>query len=175
MPEDFEADEMMDEAPAKAKAKKGSSKLLIVGIPIVLISIVAAYFIVVGVLLPSMPEKDVEEKTEIKKVEKREFGEAFVIEDLTINIPTEEKRNRYWVGDFGFECENQKTVNELTLREVQIKDIIVGTIMTKKIEQLLNSNFVEDTLKAELRDRVNNVLTGGGSVMEVYLSERVIN
>lgn len=176
MPEDFEADEVMDETPAKAKAKKGKPMLLIVGIPVVLISIVAAYILVVGVFLPLMSEKEVTSDTETKKVEKREFGVVFSLEDLTINIPTEEKRNRYLVGVFSFECKEQKTVDALTERTVQIKDIVVRTVMSKKIEQLLNNDFIEDTLKTQLRDRVNDVLMEGeGRVREVYIPERVIN
>ena len=174
MPEDFEADEVMDETPAKAKAKKGKPMLLIVGIPVVLISIVAAYILVVGVFLPLMSEKEVTSDTETKKVEKREFGELFIIEDLTINIRTEEKRSRYLVTDIGFECENIKTSEEMTKREVQIKDIVIGAIMSKRVEQLLNNKFIEDTLKAELRDKVNEVLMEG-SVMDIYISERIIN
>ena len=174
MPEDFEADEVMDEKPAKAKAKKGKPMLLIVGIPVVLISIVAAYILVVGVFLPLMSEKEVTSDTETKKVEKREFKELFTIEDLTINIRTEEKRSRYLVTDIGFECENTKTSEEMTKREVQIKDIVIGTIMSKRLEQLLNNKFIEDTLKTELRDKVNAVIMEG-SVLNVYLSERIIN
>jgi len=121
-----------------------------------------------------MSEKEVTSDTETKKVEKREFRELFTIEDLTINIPSEEKRSRYWVGDFSFDCENQKTVDALTERTVQIKDIVVRTVMSKKIEQLLNNDFIEDTLKTELRDKVNEVLMEG-SVLSVYLSERIIN
>lgn len=174
MPEDFEADEVMDETPAKAKAKKGNPMLLIVGIPVVLISIVAAYILVVGVFLPLMSEKEVTSDTEIKKVEKREFGEIFTIEDLTINIPTEEKRNRYLVTDIGFECEDKKTAEEMAKREFQIKDIVIGTIMSKRLEQLLNNKFIDDTLKTELRDKVNAVMMEG-SVLSVYISERIIN
>ncbi len=174
MPEDFEADEVMDETPAKAKAKKGNPMLLIVGIPVVLISIVAAYILVVGVFLPLMSEKEVTSDTEIKKVEKREFGEIFTIEDLTINIPTDEKRNRYLVTDIGFECEDKKTAEEMAKREFQIKDIVIGTIMSKRLEQLLNNKFIDDTLKTELRDKVNAVMMEG-SVLSVYISERIIN
>jgi len=62
----------------------------------------------------------------------------------------------------------------MNTRSVQIKDIVIGTIMSKRLEQLLNNKFIEDTLKTELRDKVNAVLMGG-SVLNVYLSERVIN
>ncbi len=174
MPEDFEANEVMDETPAKAKAKKGKSMLLIVGIPVVLVSIVAAYILVVGVFLPLMSEKEITSDTGTKETKKTKFGVPFLIEDLTINIPTDEKRNRYLVTDIGFECKNQKTYNEMNTRLVQIKDIVIGTIMSKRLEQLLNNKFIEDTLKTELRDKVNAVLMGG-SVLNVYLSERVIN
>jgi len=174
MPEDFEADEVMDETPVKAKAKKGKLMLLIVGIPIVLVSIVAAYILVVGVFLPLMPKKEIVSDTETKEIEKREFGVTFLIEELTINIPTEEKRSRYLVTDVGFECKNQKTADEMNKRQVQIKDIVRGTIMSKRLKQLLNNKFIEDTLKAELRGKVNAVLMGG-SVLNVYLSEIIIN
>lgn len=174
MPEDFEADEVMDETPAKAKAKRGKLMLLIVGIPVVLISIVVAYILVVGVFLPLMSEKEITSDTETKETKKTRFGIPFSIEELTINIPTEEKRSRYLVTDIGFECRNQRTYDEMSSRSVQIKDIVRGSIMSKKLEQLLNNKFIEDTLKAELRDKVNAVLMNG-SVLNVYLSEIIIN
>jgi flagellar basal body-associated protein FliL len=78
------------------------------------------------------------------------------------------------VGDIGFECEAQKTVDEMTTRVVQIKDIVIGTISSKKLAQLLNNTFIEDTLKTELRDKVNDILMNG-QVKSVYFSQRIIN
>ena len=173
MPEDFEADEVMEEAPAKAKAKKGKSKLLIIGIPVVLIQILVAYFLVNWLFLSSMPEKETKANTETRAKKKKPFGVPFEIQDITINIPTEERRSRYFVTDIGFECKNEATKEEMGYREFQIKDIIIGTIMSKKLEQLLSNKFIEETLKVELRDKVNDVLVRG-SVESVYLSERII-
>lgn len=173
MPEDIEADEVMEEAPVKAKAKKGKSKLLIIGIPVVLIQILVAYFLVNWLFLSSMPEKETKANTEIRPKKKKPFGVPFEIQDITINIPTEERRSRYFVTDVGFECENEATAGEMSSREFQIKDIIIGTIMSKKLEQLLSNEFIEETLKVELRDNVNDVLVKG-SVESVYLSERII-
>lgn len=173
MPEDFEADEMMDEGPAKPVAKKGKSKLLIIGVPVVLIQLVAAYFIVMYFFKGDMPETKKEAVVEEVKKEKEEFGAPYLLEDLTINIPSEGRRSRYFVTDIGFECESEAVAAEMGEREMQIKDIIIGTIMTKKVEQLLSSKFVNDTLKLELRNKVNDVLMEG-IVKSVYLSERII-
>jgi flagellar basal body-associated protein FliL len=177
MPDKLEADETVEETPSKPKVKKGKSKLLTVGIPVVLVQIILAYIIVVWLLRPSMPEKEKEEgtKTEVKKPKKKEaFGIPFMIEKLTINIQSEDKRSRFLVGDIGFECEAQKTVDEMTTRVVQIKDIVIGTISSKKLAQLLNNTFIEDTLKTELRDKVNDILMNG-QVKSVYFSQRIIN
>ena len=173
MPEDFEADEMMEEAPAKSVPKKGKSKLLILGIPIVLVQLIAAYFLVMYFFKEDMPEK--EKVVEVKEVkEKEEFGIPYTISDMTINIPTDERRARYMVADFGFECESADVVTEMGIRDVQIRDIIIGIVSSAKIDQLMNNQFIQDTLKVDLRDRLNAILMKG-SIKSVYLSQRVIN
>ena len=120
-----------------------------------------------------MPEKETKANTETRAKKKKPFGVPFEIQDITINIPTEERRSRYFVTDIGFECKNEATKEEMGYREFQIKDIIIGAIMSKKLEQLLSNKFIEETLKVELRDKVNDVLVRG-SVESVYLSERII-
>lgn len=177
MPEELEADETMEETPSKKKVKKGKSKLLIIGVPVVLVQLVAAYFIVMWLLRPSMPEKEkVEEpKTEAKKQKAKEaFGLPYVIEKLTINIQSEDKRSRFLVGNIAFECKNEATLKEMTERDVQIKDIVIGTISSKKLTQLSDNTFIEDTLKAELRDKINDILMNG-QVKSVFFSQRIIN
>ena len=173
MPEDFEADDMMEESPAPSKPKKGKSKLLVIGIPVVLIQLIAAYFLVNLFLKPEMPEK--ENVVEIEKpAEKTKFGVEFLITDMTINIPTTERRTRYFVADVGFECETQAVADEITKRLIQIKDVVIGTVMSKSLEQLSSNQFVEDTLKIELREKINEKLMSG-IVQNVYFPSRIIN
>lgn len=173
MPEEFEADEMVEETPSKPKAKKGKSKLLIVGVPVVLIQLAAAYLLINWLFVDKMPEKEQKEVSVEKKKEKTKFGLPYSIENLTINIPTEERRNTYMVANIGFECEDDKTVAELTLRNNQIKDIIISTLMSKKKNQLMDSKFVDDTLKSELRDKINDILMDG-SVLNIFFGSRII-
>ena len=174
MPEDFESDEVMNETPSPSKAKKGKSKLLVIGIPVILIQIVAAYFIVNLFLKPKMPEKTEEVVEEKKTVEKKDFGLPVIINDMTINIHTEERRARYFVATVGIECEDQAAFDEVTLRMVQVKDIIIGMVMSKSIDQLQSNEFVEDTLKYEIKDRINEVLMNG-KILNIYFPSRIIS
>ena len=173
MPEDFESDDVMEESPTPSKAKKGKSKLLVIGIPVVLIQLIAAYFLVTMVLKPEMPEKEEAAKIE-KTVEKTKFGVEYLIPDMTINIPTTERRTRYFVADIGFECENQAVADEITKRLIQVKDVVIGTVMSKTLEQLSSNQFVEDTLKGELKEKINEKLISG-IVLNVYFPSRIIN
>ena len=173
MPDDFEADDMMEDSPAPSKPKKGKSKLLVIGVPVVLIQLVAAYFLVQIFFKDDMPEKEEEVVIE-KPVEKQAFGIEFLIPDMTINIPSSDRRARYMVADVGFECEDQAAVDELTVRLIQVKDLIIGTVMSKSLEQLSSNQFVEDTLKSELKEKINETLMNG-TVRKVYFPSRIIN
>ena len=122
-----------------------------------------------------MPEK--EKVAEVKEVVKEatKFGEIYTIVGLTINIPTEDRRTSYFVGDIAFECKDGKALEEITKRDKQVRDIIIGIIMTKRKEQLLNNDYVEDTLKVEIRKEINGVLYGiEEGVRNVFLSERIV-
>lgn len=176
MPEDLEPDEIMEEDSPRPAPKKGKSKLLVFGIPIVLIQIVAAYFIVVKWFLPSYPEEEAaqQEEQQEEQIPRDQFGFTWGFKDQTITL-WDGKRNRYAVVGLTFEAETEQVVAEvLPGREPQIKDIVRATISTKTMEQLTNPRFQEDTLKAEILAKVNYILPEKSNVYRVFMDQFVL-
>jgi flagellar basal body-associated protein FliL len=176
MPEELEPDEIMDEESPRPAPKKGKSKLLIFGVPIVLIQIVAAYFIVVKWFLPSYPEDSAAEETQQEEVQipPDEFGFTWGYGDQTVTL-WDGKRNRYVVVGLTFESQAEAVTTEvLPTREPQIKDIVRSTISSKSMEQLTNPRFQEDTLKAEILAKVNYILPEDNSVTRIFMDQFVL-
>jgi flagellar basal body-associated protein FliL len=176
MPEDLEPDEIMEEDSPRPAPKKGKSKLLIFGVPIVLIQIVAAYFIVVKFFLPSYPEGEEaeEQQAEEQQIPPDQFGFTWGYNDQTITL-WDGKRNRYIVVGLTFETEKEPVATELLpSREPQILDIVRATISSKSMDQLTNPRFQEDTLKAEILAKVNYILPEESTVYRIFMDQFVL-
>lgn len=175
MPENVEPDQVMDEESPKPAPKKGGSKVLIMGVPVVLISIVAAYFVVVKFVLPKMPEpeKSAKQETQIQK-KPNVFGFVWGYKDQTITL-WDGRRSRYCVLGITFETDEELIVKEiLPPRESQIRDLIRATISMKTMEQLNNPLFQEDTLKSEILAKVNEILPEGKTVRRIFIDSFII-
>lgn len=183
MAEEFD-DDMMDEAPPSAPPKKGKSKLMVIGIPVIIIQLILAYIIVTQIFMTELSEKNVQEadvQNEEEEIpsETVEFKLCYLVEDLTVLL-FDGKRSKYLVTSVGFETGDQKIYDEMALRDSQIRDIISSTAGSKEIEQLYSVHFREDTLKQELKDKVNAALSSvekndpNKRVRNIYFSQYVI-
>lgn len=176
MAEDIEPDEIVEEESPRPAPKKGKSKLMVFGIPIVLVQIVAAYFIVVKWFLPSYPEEHApeEEQKQEEQIPKDKFGHTWGYKDQTITM-WDGKRNRYAIIGLTFESDNEEVTNIiLPAREPQVKDIVRSTISSKTMEQLTNPRFQEDTLKAEILAKINDILPEDDGVYRVFMDQFVM-
>jgi len=165
------------ETEAKKKAGKKSPVILIGGF---LVIAVAAYFLVTGLIMPwIMPEKEVEEQAAQSKVEEPEedleFGVAYFIEEVTVNVK-ERNRSRYLLVDIAFELEKKKGndgVKELELRIYQIKDFIRNTLARLTFEKATDVAY-QDTVKFQIQKQINKYLPDEGKIKRVSFPKWVL-
>ena len=169
---EFEDDATLDEGAAPAPPQKGKSKILIMGVPDVVILAAVAYFVVMKFVFPEMPES-VEEEIMEEIEEAQPFGLAVGFDDLTVNIQ-EGRRTRYVVFSTYFEVADEATSTELTGRTVQVKDVLLNTIRSYSIDQLNNGLFIEDTLKSIVKEKVDALLVSG-EIETVFFPSYVVD
>jgi flagellar FliL protein len=70
------------------------------------------------------------------------------------------------------EVDDPKAIEELRLREVAYRDVILNVLRSKTLDDLKYPG--ENAIKRQIRDRFNRMLTRG-SVVKVYLKEFLIH
>ncbi len=156
-----------------------------VGIPVLLIQVILAYFLASQVILPRLygknknttkgekeavanraSENDSEESQETPK-----FGKIFSLEDVIVN-PAESKGMQFVLINFGFEVSEDKDLETLKNREVQVRDILIRILSSKTLEQLDGPDDKE-VLRQEVKEAVKPLLPPG-HLMNVYFANYII-
>lgn len=165
----------MDEPkPAdKEEVKKGFfNKRVLLWLGVILIQCGLAYFII-SKMIPH-PEVKTSKKPPIKEKKRKDKGEVgkfYVIEDVIVN-PAGTLGQRFVNITLGLECEKAALLKELGQRDVQIRDAIIGILVTKRIDQL---DDLEDKkqLKKEILKKLNSIVTKG-KIKNVYFSNFIL-
>ncbi|MBP9211483.1 MAG: flagellar basal body-associated FliL family protein [Bacteroidetes bacterium] len=161
-------------APAADQSKDSFSlkKILMIGVPIVLVQIVLIYFVFVKFIAPSMTggqqhSAEAEPAAEVKE----EASQVLVIKDLIIN-PAGTNGTRFLLTTVGLEVPTAEIKAELEQKEIQTRDILNSVLTSKGLEELTIPQFKE-TLRKEILEKVNaNLKTG--KVRNVYFSKFII-
>ncbi|MCL5020480.1 MAG: flagellar basal body-associated FliL family protein [Bacteroidetes bacterium] len=161
-------------APAAAPSKGKSKKALIIVI-VVMAQLVAAYFLM-GFLLKrgainADPKPVPASVAKTKTPGDAGFDNVYIVKDLIVN-PAGTNGLRFLLTTIGLEATSAETVKELTKREVEIHDVIIGVLTSKTLPQLDDFDS-RDSLKAEIKKDINADLTTG-QVLNVYFSKFII-
>lgn len=162
------------EKPA-SKSKKG---LIIMSV--VAVQLVAAYFLI-GFFLrrggsesqtpaPNAPGKQIAASQRGDGADPN-FDHVYVVKDLVVN-PAGTNGLRFLLTTVGLEVTSEETVKELEKRDVQIHDSIIN-ILTSKTLPDLDDNNSRDSLKVEIKGKINKDLVSG-RVLNVYFSKFII-
>ncbi|NUN69056.1 MAG: flagellar basal body-associated FliL family protein [Bacteroidetes bacterium] len=162
-------------APAAETPKDSFSlkKILMIGIPIVLVQIVLIYFVFVKFIAPSMAggQQHAAPEAEPAADVKEEAAQVLVIKDLIIN-PAGTNGTRFLLTTVGLEVPTAEIKAELEQKEIQTRDILNSVLTSKGLEELTIPQFKE-TLRKEILEKVNaNLRTG--KVRNVYFSKFII-
>ena len=149
--------------------KKG--KFLFILLPLILLGLGGGGFLAYSqyVTLAVMGYEDesgVEEESE-----PLEYGEFKELDNLIIN-PTGTDGKRYLMVKIGFESDKPAALEELTTKDVVVRDAIVRYLSAQTVPDLAAIEK-RDSLKGSLRKRINNILEEG-QITRLYFTQYVI-
>ena len=149
--------------------KKG--KLLFVLLPMILLGLGGGGFVAYSqyVSLATMgyePAPYGEEESE-----PLEYGEFKEMDNLIIN-PTGTDGKRYLMVKLGFESDNPKALEELTTKDIVIRDAIVRYLSAQTVPDLAAIEK-RDSLKQDLRKNINKILENG-RITRLYFTQYVL-
>ncbi len=159
-------DEMMeeggeDQSKPSAKSKLSLKTLILIGLPLVMVQAVAAYFVVSSYIEPAMPDtKPVPE--EIQAVDSR--GDAvddlsdyvtYAVNDVIAN-PAETGGQRYLSTSVNIYVQ-KKYADLVADLEPEFRALIIQRISRKRLDEL-NDFKDQQILKEELKDDINALI-----------------
>ena len=100
-----------------------------------------------------------------------EMGPLFPLKSFIVNLQ-EREGERYLKVTIELELENDTLTEELTKRTPQVQDTVIALLSSKSYEEI-SSLSGKQVLKAEIKARVNRVLTSG-RIRRVYFTEFVV-
>ncbi len=163
-------------AAQAAAPSAGKSKKAIVIVGVVIVQLVAAYFLM-GFLLRrgDLGSKgsgpSTQGKTAVATTANQAFDHVFVVKDLIVN-PAGTNGLRFLLTTIGLEVTSEQTVQELSKRDVEIHDAIIGILTSRTLPELDDFDS-RDSLKTDIKVAINNDLITG-RVINVYFSKFII-
>ncbi|MFZ0392055.1 MAG: flagellar basal body-associated FliL family protein [Calditrichia bacterium] len=158
------------ETPAPAQPKKIS--FVKVGIPVLLVQIILAYFLASHFLVPRLYGEPTPAEAEVaEKPEEPQFGKIFRLEDLIVN-PAESRGMQFVLVNFGFEVKEDADVEMLKQREVQLRDLLINIMGAKTLAEL-DGPQDKELLRREIKERLVG-LVPSGHILNVYFSNYII-
>ncbi len=178
-----ESPPLQEPVEPKDQPKKGfmSGKLKKVAFP--LIVVILSYVVVTKVISPKLlaekKELEKKKKLELKGEEEKPkdkspdkmIGQVYTISDIIVN-PAGSNGERFVKTSIALEIEGAKLTEELTKRDVQLRDILIGIFTSKTIGELTNPARRED-LRREVKEKINSLLVSG-KIKNVYFTDLVI-
>jgi len=165
--------ETVQQATAEKPANKSKKALVIVAV--VIIQLLAAYFLIGFFLKRGSPAGDSDTSTVAAKQAVQtgdpNFDHVYVVKDMIVN-PAGTNGLRFLLTTIGLEVTSEETVKELEKREVQVHDGIINILTAETLPQL-DDTASRDSLKVVIKSQINKDLTTG-QVINVYFSKFII-
>ena len=171
MPPDAKAQQAAPVPVLPPQPGMGLKKILMIGIPVILVQIVIIYFLVTKYFAPGSAQASAATATEEKSGEGEQTTQIVVVKDIIVN-PAGTNGNRLLVTTIGLEVPTIDAKTELEQKEVQTRDVLV-TILTGKTLEDLTSPEQRDALREEIGRKVNKLLRSS-KLKNVYISKFII-
>lgn len=171
------AETIQETAPARPDSGRGNKLLVIV--LVVIVQLIAAYFLI-GLFLrkdgPSVGSKSISQASVAAQSYNNNGGDpnfdhVYVVKDLIVN-PAGTNGLRFLLTTIGLEATSEETVKELEKRDVQVRDAIIQILTSKTLIDLDNPSS-RDSLKIEIAGSINRDLVTG-KITNVYFSKFII-
>lgn len=99
------------------------------------------------------------------------YGQFIQLSDMVIN-PTGSSGKRYLLVSLGLESQNAVTLEEITAKEVVVRDTILKVLGLRTVDELADINR-RDELKVALREAVNAIVHEG-QIDRMYFTQFVL-
>ena len=106
-----------------------------------------------------------------EEAEPLEYGDFKELDDLIIN-PTGTGGKRYLMVKIGFESDAPAALEELTTKDIVVRDAIVRYLSSQTVPDLAAIEK-RDSLKIGLRKQINDILEKG-KITRLYFTQYVI-
>lgn len=163
------AEENQEQLFDEEEQSKSKGKWLKIGVPVILVQIIAAYFLASYLIIPMFfdeakantddgtpAQEEVAEDSDDSESQDNEFGFIFKVEDVIVN-PAESRGSQFVLINIAFELKEEGDISELERREPQIRDILIRIISSKPIDQLDGPDDKE-MLREEIKEPVSALL-----------------
>jgi flagellar protein FliL len=163
-------------AAPQAAPKQGFTlkKILMIGVPILVVQIGLVYVLVTSFFAPKLASGQ-QASTTASKVDKNTEDEQstqiVVIKDVIVN-PAGTNGTRFLVTTVGLEVPTVEAKAELEEKEVQTRDVLITILAGKTLAELVTPED-KDSLRVEIERRVNTILRSG-KLKSVYISKFII-
>ncbi|MFA6542365.1 MAG: flagellar basal body-associated FliL family protein [Bacteroidota bacterium] len=160
--------------PAMEGTPKSSfdiKKILMIGVPIVIVQVVIIYFLFVKFIAPGLSQNANGQGSHEEEAGEPVQSQVLVIKDIIVN-PAGTNGTRFLLTTVGIEVPSAEIKAELEQKEVQTRDILNSILTSKGLEELTLPQFKE-TLKSEMQEKLNSTLSKG-KIKNIYFSKFII-
>ena len=160
--------------PAAPQEKAGMpmKKILMIGVPVILIQLVVVYFLIVKFFAPSPADAVVEPAAGGEQAHaETDVPQIVVIKDVIIN-PAGTNGSHLLVTSIGLEVPTAESKAELEQKEVQTRDILVTVLTGKRMDELTTPEQKE-ALRKEIQQKIDEILKTA-KLRKVYFSKFII-
>jgi len=155
--------------------KLSVKKILLIGIPLFIVQVIIVYLIVVEFVVKTPNQADSKTPISGQTIAGTEGSDTsdkiYVVKDLIIN-PAGTNGNRYLLVSVGLETSNQAAFQELSQKDLQVRDVLNTVFTSKTLLELIDVSKREN-LRNEIAKRSSELLKNG-SVVRVYFSKYII-
>lgn len=142
--------------------------ILMIGIPLMLVQTALAYFLIAKFVVAPLAIAESDDST---SQEEDTPGQLHIVEDIIVN-PAGTAGTRFLNATVALEYRDTVVGEELSEKDVQLRDILIGIFVAKTLEELDGQNDKEN-LRKEIQEKVNAVLKSG-KVSRVYFTNFVM-
>jgi len=151
------ADKNKDEKPEDGQdAKKSGGINIKLAVPILIVQMIAAYFLASFVIVPMFFNPAQAEAAEEAEEDSPEFGLIYKVEDVIVN-PAESKGAQFLIMNIGLEVKEEGDLSELETKDPKLRDLLISTISAKTIDKLDGADDKEN-LRLEIKQKISKLL-----------------
>lgn len=180
-PEDLLKKENPEEPVLNKKKQFLNPKIFLFGLPVFIIQLLIVYFVTANILLSKIEVSPVPDSTTVnaadpepeqKKKPNPDIGKyVYSINDIIVN-PADTDGKRLLLTSIGFDLATEKEKQNMEMREIVVKDIIISSLSSKGLEKL-SSFAYRDTLKMEMSHKIKQKMPEL-KIKNVYFSKFII-